>query len=197
MSLSAIISRFRAAFPSALTPTVDACLSAIPIQQYPPSQDDIGPIYVGGEALHIPFRIYPQPPAAHVVGTLGRTQKLILACLMSRHHDGFERERQVSQLLSASQDWVPPFVLQLVGEYVVEIIEVIALRVDDIRNDRYSGFAADNHRFIALTKQRTISYWDEYYRHRFSRFVDYPGFKVLDALGLWSRRELRRRWLTT
>lgn len=164
----------------------------MPIQLFPPSSTNLEPVCVDGQTLHIPCRVYLQPPPPHVVRALGETERLILACLLSRHYNGVERQRHVPQLLAASEDWVAPFVIQLVGEYVVEIIDVIVHRMDDLLNERYIRFAADNPHFIALTKRRVISYWNEYYRYRFPRFADYPGFKVMDALGLWSRCDAPR-----
>lgn len=157
----------------------------MPAQLYPPSPDDLWPVSVSGESLRIPYRLYLKPPTPDAADALDETQRLILACLLSRHHDGFVRHRNVPQLLMADADWVPPFVVQLAAEYVVEIIELILERVDDLSPDRYRRFAADNPRFMALTRQRVVSYWNAYYRSRFPRLADYPGFRTLAELGLW------------
>jgi hypothetical protein len=38
-----------------------------------------------------------------------------------RHHDGFGRQRQLKTLLDADEPWTAPFIVQLLGEYVIQI----------------------------------------------------------------------------
>lgn len=52
-------------------------------------------------------------------------QARIHACLLSRHHDGHLRQRQIERLAGVSQSWVVLFLVQLCGEYVVEILQEI------------------------------------------------------------------------
>lgn len=85
--------------------------------------------------------------------------------------------------------------LQLVGEYVCEIIQRLLHHLPDIDRELIARFAADNSPFIALTQRRVISYWDVYYRSRFPRFTDYPGFQIMNAFHLW-RSALAPRLLT-
>jgi hypothetical protein len=188
---SEIIARYVAAFPSDLAADVDAALRIVPPHFHPPSPDNIGLIQFQGEELRIPYRIYVAiDPAERVVQSLSEPQRTIIGCLFSRHHNGYVRERFARQIVGSEEPWVPAFVLQLAGEYVIEIIDVIAASLGAICNDRYYDFAAGNPGFVALTKRRIISYWACYYRN--IRFRDYPGFKVLDALGLWKKRDARR-----
>ena len=55
---SGIARRLRKAFPSALVTEVDAMLKLVDIGEHEPSDQDIGPVLVNGEVLHIPARIY-------------------------------------------------------------------------------------------------------------------------------------------
>jgi hypothetical protein len=187
-----VAQRLRSAFPSSLASEVDAALRLLPAGGHAPSSQDIGPIIVRGEMVHIPTRIYSPELIGMAEDDLGASARVVLACLFTRHHDGFVRERYVPHLLSADQAWVVPFTLQLVGEYVVEIIELLASRIDELRNDRYRLFAAENDRFVQKTRHRVLSYWDCYYRSRYPRFDEYPGFRVMNELGLWEQHDVPR-----
>jgi len=80
------------------------------------------------------------------------------------------RQRNLEYVVSAPQAWVAPYVVQLVGEYVVEIIEVIAAELPQLtipgsqQRALYGRFAAENAAFLDLTAARVTSYWNEYYR---------------------------------
>lgn len=78
-------------------------------------------IYVQGELLQIPYRTYCERPGEERTGDLTAAQQLILACWMSRHHDGRVRQQALSLVLEANAPWTIPFVIQLCGEYVIEI----------------------------------------------------------------------------
>jgi len=62
-----------------------------------------------------------------------------------------------------------PYVLQLCGEYVIEIGHDIAesvscsLQRDPSTLDAYRRFWRDSPEFVALTYARAVSYWDVYY----------------------------------
>ncbi len=187
-----VASRLSGAFPRGLAAEVAATLTVVPVSGIPPTNHDVGPVCVDGEPLHIPDRFYSKKPAWGLEKELWGTQRTILACLYSRHDDGFVRETYLRKLLLASEAWVPPFVLQLVGEYVIEIIQVVASSLDSIRNDSYRSFAAENPRYIEITKHRVISYWDCYHRRTCPNFREYPGFQVMDALQPWGDKDAKR-----
>jgi site-specific recombinase len=178
LSLDTVL-RFEAAFPSVLKPDVDVALECIPSCDYPPTSDDIGPIVVDGEQLRIPFRFYSNEPDSDCVQQLNDRQKLILTALYTRHHDGYVREQQVNRLLASDEVWIPPFVIQLLGEYVLEIIRVLEAHSVVFTNAGYRHFASDNEMFIQLVRQRIRSYWDCYYRDMFPKITDYPAFQIL------------------
>ena len=77
---------------------------------------------------------------------LTNLQKEILSSLYTRHHDGFVRERHLRQLLGVDEPWLPPFVIRLLGEYVVEICELIADRVGAMPRETYAKFAMEKSR---------------------------------------------------
>jgi hypothetical protein len=79
---------------------------------------------------------------------------------------------------------VVPYVVQLLGEYVVEISSLILDRLTAQSSSSwpaYREFFRANRAFMALTEQRAISYWSCYYRHDFAR-VEYPALVALDKL---------------
>ena len=178
------------AFPQSLSTDVETVLELVPPAQHAPHLD-IGTIFVAGESLHIPFRIYSPEPTADKLATLVGKQPAILACLYTRHHDGYVRHRHLRDLLALNEAWVPPFVLQLVGEYVVQIIKDIESNSAALDSKHYSRFIADNPDFVARTKQRIISYW-RYNMDTIPLFEDYPGFKIADKLKLWKKNDARK-----
>lgn len=113
---------------------------------------------------------------------------MAIACLYTRHHDGFVRQRALQRVLASDETWTIPFVVQLLGEYVIEICEDIRRyaetdlpqRLEMIRE--LQTFAADNHGFIVLTRQRATSYWQSYYRRPHLYRDSYPGLLALAML---------------
>lgn len=186
--------RLRSAFPQGVTAQVDAALAIIAMGQHAPTAHDIGSIVVGSEKLHIPARLYYPEPEPAQVARLSEASRHILACLFTRHHDGFVREKHVRQLLTfRSTPWEPPYLLQLIGEYVAEIVDVVLKEVHRLRNEHFAGFVLENKNFIRTIRHRVISYWDRYYRSQYSRLADYPGFQLMAALELWGEHDARRQ----
>jgi hypothetical protein len=81
-------------------------------------------VIVNAETVAIPYRIYHDP---QLIGTdqLSSLQQELLSCLLTRHRSGFVRREHLRRIIGSHHIWVPPFVVQLIGEYVVEIIRVI------------------------------------------------------------------------
>ncbi|HWH10774.1 MAG TPA: hypothetical protein VG165_06570 [Solirubrobacteraceae bacterium] len=141
---------------------------------------------VSGEQLAFARRIYNPEPPRRLIEALSPTQRLIAHCAYSRHHDGHVRQRSCERIVRSAEAWVPPYVVQLVGEYVVEIIETIRaeLHLDDgpaPLNVVYGTFVAGNPELLELTRRRAVSYWDCYHRSRYSRDA-YPAVAVLASL---------------
>lgn len=163
----------KAAFPSKLEKDALTALSALPENPYPWMPFSV---QVEKETLSIPYRIYHN---ASLTKTQGLTlQEQLLACLLTRHRDGFIREKHLSRIIAVNATWVAPFVVQLLGEYVIEIIQVIENNLAVLDKPLYRSFLSSNPSFWTLTQQRVISYWDCYYRSH--RRAAYPGFRVMD-----------------
>ncbi|MGW1159623.1 hypothetical protein ACWD48_15665 [Streptomyces sp. NPDC002519] len=155
---------------------------------------------VDDEAVAIPYRIYQGEPPIGLVRSLTVIQRQILHCLYSRHSDGLVRQRHLEQVVSSDKPWAVPFVVQLVGEYVLEILEAIqrGLSVLDSNGSAhrplYGDFIARNPAFFARTERRVVSYWSCYYRWRFPVFRTYPGCHLLDLLRAAATDYTGRPW---
>ncbi|MFW9078344.1 hypothetical protein ACOI9X_03545 [Pseudomonas sp. P2757] len=60
------------------------------------------------------------------------------------------------------ETWVVPFVLQLTGEYVIQILETIEAHLPVLDPVLYGRFIRDNQAYFRTTQARMISYWDCY-----------------------------------
>lgn len=186
--------RLTGAFPNAIRPTVERALAVLPEAKHSVSEHDIGRIGIHGEEIKIPARIHsPETPPAAFAG-LDDTERLILSCLYTRHNDGYIRQKHVEKLLASPHEWVAPFVIQLTGEYVIEILRAIESNLPLLTNERYARFAIENSAYITLTKAHMISYWNTYYRFEYPHFTDYPGYKIMQAFSPWKRREAPRTY---
>ncbi|MEU4532506.1 hypothetical protein AB0F49_30165 [Micromonospora ureilytica] len=184
-----------AAFPRRLGDDVRMVLAILPPAPHAPTLPLS--VLVDGEPVVIPYRIHNDEPSVAAEAELSTTQRAVLDCLYTRHHDGRLRQRRLERVVGVIQPWVAPFVVQLVGEYVDEILLAIRrvlapeLAVPHSPTDAvYARLAAENPAFVALTGQRVASYWDCYHRRRYPRLIDYPGHA-------WWQRCRRRQSGTT
>ncbi|WP_051407398.1 hypothetical protein [Nocardia sp. CNY236] len=187
------IGRMDPAFELALLPAFPASLAAdarVVAQALPPAHPQPAgsfPVWVQGEHLTLPYRLYNPEPAADVFDRLSPRQTKILHCLYTRHHNGHVRHHHLNQVIDATDPWIVPFVVQLVGEYVLDIVITIQQGLIDLDQPRlphhqaYGRFAAANPHFLHLTGQRVAGYWNCYYRHRYPH-RDYPGRLLIDSL---------------
>src|SRR5690349_12406376 len=102
-------------------------------------------VILDGERLTIPGRIsHGSTWATGAYGFCGRTVDpwekegdlvaSMAAAIHTRYGDGWVRQRFLRRLLAAPvlARWMIPFIVQLVGEYVVEIIDDIAEALPDL-----------------------------------------------------------------
>jgi hypothetical protein len=184
----------RNAFPESICPIVEQAIEVIPA----PSRAELGPLgrlgglLVDGERVVIPYRIYASE-LRRVAGSLDEEAKLVLGCCYTRHDDGYVRERAVIGLIGVDRAWIVPFVVQLLGEYVVQISERILERLGGLRLETYRRFAAANEPFMRLTRAHILSYWACYYKGEYG-LPSYPPVRVLMELGLWNGREGRHHF---
>jgi hypothetical protein len=185
--------RLIAAFPSALAEIAGSAIRTLPA---PPTlattvRDPIEAL-VDGDRVLIPYRMYYAEPSADAMGALSEAGRMVIGCLYTRDHDGRVRQRAVQDLVSSTQACVVPFVVQLIGEYVIEIIDVIWAALDDVsapdspHRGQYQRFVQENQALINLTTARVASYWNCYYRRRFPDRFDYAGYRLLRGLNALS-----------
>ncbi len=145
------------AFPAALRASAMRVAAGLAAGEPEPPRYHFA-VSVEGETLAIPTRVYYAPEqVAHAIDAPG-IDGLIALCLGTRHHDGFLRERCLRRLLGERRDWIVPFVVQLAGEYVAEIVQVIEDALPELDADVYGRFLRENPRFLATTERRVVSY---------------------------------------
>ena len=183
------------AFPARLAPAVANVARSLPGARIRPagsataSQSRTWPgLIVTGELVVIPQRIYNPELSPHVAAGLSHVEAVVAAAIYSRHDDGFVRQRQLGTLLEADAPWTAPFIVQLLGEYVIEIcrdIERFARTEFPGRpamQENLPAFFRENRCFTALTRQRAISYWSCYYRGQHPSQETYPALAALSIL---------------
>ena len=163
-------------FPMALR---DDALQVTAILPQPTRYSETYSIKVGAETLLIPYRVY-HDPALIVQTRLTPLQVELFDCLLTRHHSGFVREKHLKKIISSDQEWIPAFVVQLVGEYVIEILETIRNNLHCLNRTLYQRFLKENPKFLALTKQRVWSYWNCY--HRNQPTDHYAALEIMELL---------------
>jgi hypothetical protein len=134
------------AFPSAVRADALVAISALPEVSTTSYSFSVS---VGPETLTIPYRIYHDVTLIQS-RELTETQGGLLSCLLTRHHDGFVREQHLRKILGSMDAWIPPFVVQLVGEYVVEMIGEVREGLDRLNPDPYGSFLRQNPAFYQL-----------------------------------------------
>lgn len=135
---------------------------------------DFQTVILNGEYLSIPYRLYFNEPELKKEQKLTKNQKAILNCIYLRHHNGYIRQSRLEKI-NSDEYWITPFTFKLLGEYVFEILEVLNGQLDNNKLENYKRFAIENPKYYQQNESRMISYWNEYYRHRFPKLKLYLG----------------------
>lgn len=183
------------AFPKSLEQDLDYVLKVIPFSNNNVENEDgnhnkvdnlifdnFQIIKLEKEELTIPYRVYFNEPKPHDENLLTEKQKAILNCIYLRHHNGFVRQKRLEKLIGFSEYWTTPFVFQLLGEYIYEILEVIDNNLDNEMLENFKQFITDNSKFYVQTESRMISYWNEYYRRANPKLNRYVGRIIFDKI---------------
>lgn len=187
--------KLKKAFPKHLEQDLEIVLKVIPFSNnnvkhtngYITKIDDLifsecQNINVENEELAIPYRVYFNEPTIEEEKILTTKQKAILNCIYLRHHDGFVRQKRLEKLIGFSEYWITPFVFQLLGEYVFEILEVIDNNLDNEILENFKEFRTNNSKFYVQTESRMISYWNEYYRKANPKLNRYVGRIIFNKI---------------
>jgi hypothetical protein len=174
------------AFPSELAESVQ---SVVPLlvdgQLRPPSEGFRAE--VREEFLEIPYRVYYRPERVRDLVKSAR-EGVIVACLGARHYEGYLREECLARVLSVEAAWVVRFVVQLVGEYVLPILQVIERAMPTLRGTLYVEYVSKNRFLFETIGRRAVSYWDAYHRGQYPKLSDYPGFRIHSELRRMSEK---------
>ncbi len=175
------------AFPECLKADVEAVIPALSdLQLHPPSEAFT--VVVQGEKLAIPYRVYYRESRVLKYAKRPGPQGQVALCLGTRHYDGFLRERCLTHLLTVEQPWVVPFVIQLIGEYVIQILQVVERALPRLNAQMYGEFLNANIAYQRTISRRAVSYWNEYYRRQYPAWREYPGYRVLLGLHAFAKR---------
>jgi hypothetical protein len=136
-------------------------------------------VLIDEERIDIPYRIYLDLPSQELIELLTAKQTHILNCYLTRHHNGYIREQFLRKIMILNEPWVIPYISQLIGEYILEILIVINNNIENIQIKEYTYFFKHNPLFFPRLKQRVISYWDCYYKNEFMDFNEYIGNKII------------------
>jgi hypothetical protein len=170
------------AFPARLRSVVREAVASIAIEERHPPRHTFT-VNLDGETLHIPYRLYYDPALLRRELSSSRASvKLILLCLGTRHYDGYLRQECLRELLKDETPWITPYVVQLAGEYVLEIAEDVANALKERNAQALRAFALENPAYLATLERRVTSYWSCYHRQAYPERHRYPGARALAVL---------------
>lgn len=107
-------------------------------------------------------------------------------CLITRATDGRLRQQAARSVINDQSAWVAPFVLMLLGEYVIEIVEDIRDALPTLDRSVYSNLVRENRQNVQRLRAKATSYWDAYYRRQYPQKRHYPGLKALHEMETWA-----------
>ncbi len=108
------------------------------------------------------------------------------ACLLTRSTDGYLRQRALRRIVSIQEPWTLPYVVLLLGEYVVEIAQDILKTLPEFDQRLCIRFVQENRPLMRLLRARAASYWNCYYRPDYPEQRDYPALQALRELEVWA-----------
>jgi len=143
------------------------------------------------EAVNVRGQVIGIPSRLHFVGLPAKGDaldhlNLASRCLTTRATDGHLRQRAVLSIISYQEAWVAPFVVMLLGEYVIEIVEDIRNALPTLDQSIYANLVRENRQAVQKLRARATSYWDAYHRQRYPLKRDYPALQALHELEAWA-----------
>jgi hypothetical protein len=154
-------------------------------------------VTVNGQQILIPARL--RFATDHSALTEKDAPWIFVRALQTRSFDGYERQRVARDLLANFPAWGAPFIVALIGEYIVEILADVAAAMTPEIEHTLGTFIANNIPYWETTKRRVASYWNLYYRDTASSDCrtaftrrEYVGFQLVDRLDA-AARQCRQR----
>ena len=136
------------AFPKALLDDVlviSKYLESKKIKIHESSQCEV---LIHHEHIVVPSRIYITQLQCIEFHNFSLTQRQILWCILTRHHNGFVRQRALERLIKTDlTSFMIPFIFQLLGEYVQEILEAIEPILDANNQELFAAFMLQNPKY--------------------------------------------------
>jgi len=143
---------------------------------------------LNGTTVEFPYRIYFLDVADETLNKLTFHQQMVLHCIYSRSCDGFVRQRHLRALLLMEyEDWAIPYIVKVCDEYVVEILEMTYTILSEQNTERFKNFCRENNKLFCKSYARMTSYWNEFYRDKYSQFYKYIGKKLFKECFGYSR----------
>lgn len=176
-----------AAFPSEYAPSALAAGADVALRLAPRQWTERFAVDLSGQPILIPARLHF---TSHHLGiTFSEDAWIFARALQTRSNDGFERQRAARDLLTDVRPWTAPFIVALIGEYLVEIIEDILAALTPEVERALATFIIENAAYWNTTKRRVTSYWNAYYRSSLASDLrraygrdEYPGYRLVDRL---------------
>jgi hypothetical protein len=169
-------------FPALLQPIASTLLPKLTVGELSPAHEGFI-VRVQSQPLSVPSRVYYDlGRLRELIKSSDEDERTLALCLGTRHWDGYVREECLREVIRVDRPWVVPFAVHLVGEYVVEIVQVIAATLGGLNRVAYGEFVQENPKFMATIRRRVTSYWSCYYRTQFPEFEEYPAFRVLQEI---------------
>jgi hypothetical protein len=179
------------AFPEYLRDDVIVALKAAGVAASEPNMNRSYQSAVDGCLVNIPSRVYFAPATVANVDTLTAQQKAIFASFMTRHHNGHQREYWARALCAYPVSWTAPFLTALLGDYVIEVLEVVLQNLTVNWKSIMMLYTSKNQICLRALNHRILTYWTIYYRYsspNINSLTDYPGYQLAKQLGMWDRR---------
>jgi hypothetical protein len=189
---------FQDGFPIFLRDEVSKVVKLIPVKTYSNIITDVSEqknrYFLNGDVIEFPDRIYYVNIPDEALDKLSLQQKMILHCIYSRSSDGFVRQQHLQSLLLMDYDnWAIPYIVKLCDEYVLEILEMTYNILKEQDTEKIKNFCLENVHSFCKSYDRMVSYWNEYYRHRYKNFPKYVGWKLFRECFGYSKSIERRK----
>lgn len=103
-------------------------------------------------------------------------------CRRSRSSDGYKREAALKKLITYKlTPQEAAYLLVALGDYVIEISTIPIGASAQVKHE-LERLVKENSNLVKYLDAVTISYWNEYYRERYSAYTEYPPYKFLQEL---------------
>lgn len=138
------------------------------------------------ENLTIPYRICIDFSDDILTNNLTLTQQEIYWSILTRHTNGFYRQLALEKLLSSETTFSKVYEFLLLGEYVMEIVEIIYENISQDKLKIYASIFKNDPLFANKIKGRIASSWGKAIRSKYPKgernYRKYKGRQLLVEL---------------